>query len=504
MGLRDFTVFSVIKRNSELHRDRVAMICGEETITYGQLHERTNRLAKGLLQRGLARGDRIAVLAENSAEFVYLYAAAAKTGAVVVPVNWRLNQYEIGFVISDVGPKLIFAGENFQDTAARFISSTGGAAGVFSMAASNGVFEAFYELMDNDGDCPETDVGSPDPYVILHTAAVDGKPRGAVISHEGLILSCLQTLACWNLTERDCNLAFLPLFHITGLVFWLTVMQAGGTNVILPRFDPDLALKQIQDYRVTVFAEFPPILATLLDRNRELSFDLSSLRIIGGIETPDTAKRCEQETGATFWAAYGQSETSGLVTYAPYFERLGSAGRPGLMTDVGIMDDLGNLLPPEATGEIVIRGPVVFRGYWNREEDAQHTLRYGWSHTGDMGRMDRDGYLYYAGRLPEKDLIKPGGENVYPAEVEKAILEHPLVEEACVIGVPDRQWGEAVKAICVIKEGESLDPTELIDFVAARIARYKKPKHVVFVGELPKTKDGLVDRTLVKTLHSGG
>jgi len=474
------------------------LICADERITYGQLQERADRVARGLSHAGVDKGDRIGVLAENSAEFVYLYAAAAKVGAVVAPINWRLKPDEIEFVISDVSPKLMFVGDNLQDMAAPLISLIGCVQRSYSMSGGNQGFAAFEDLMQNNGKCSDVDVCSDDPYLILHTAAVSGKPRGAVISHGGLVMSCLQTLACWNLSERDCNLGSLPLFHVTGLVFWLTVMQAGGTNVILPRFDADLALKHIQNDKVTIFAEFPPILTTILDRNKELNCDLSSLKIVGGIEHPDTVKRCELETGATFWAAYGQSETSGLVSYAPYFERLGSAGRQGLMTEVEIMDDHGNFLPPGATGEIVVRGPIVFKGYWNLEEDNEYTFRHGWHHTGDLGRMDGDGYLWFEGRAPEKELIKPGGENVYPAEIEKVILEHGDVKDVVVIGVPDTQWGEAVKAVCVLNEGAGLAPADIIEFVAARIARFKKPKYVVFVSELPKTGDGSFDREKIK------
>jgi acyl-CoA synthetase (AMP-forming)/AMP-acid ligase II len=355
--------------------------------------------------------------------------------------------------------------------------------------------------MENDGDCPESDVHSDDAYVIIHTAAVAGKPRGAICSHAGLLVANLQSMCCWHLTDKDCYLIVLPLFHLAGLGTTLNVMHAGGKNVILPRFDPDLVLKHIQEDKVTIFFAFPPMLTTLLDRNEELNYDLSSLRIVTGLDQPDTIKKFEELTGSTFWSAYGQSETSGLVTLAPYFERLGSAGLTGFMAEVEVMDEHGNILGRDKTGEIIVRGPMVFKGYWNPEKANEYTFRDGWHHTGDMGRFDGDGYLWYVGRMPERDLIKPGGENVFPAEVEKVILEHPMVAEVSVIGVTDTQWGEAIKAICVLEMGKDISASELIEFVAARIARYKKPKHVVFVSSLPKTDDGLIDRKRVKALY---
>jgi long-chain acyl-CoA synthetase len=276
---------------------------------------------------------------------------------------------------------------------------------------------------------------------------------------------------------------------------------AGGTNVLLPKFDSDQALEVIQEHKVTIFAEFPPMLMSMLDRNRELQCNLSSLRHVAGMDLPDTVKRFEEESGATFWVGFGQSETSGVVTMAPYFERLGSAGRPCMMSEVRIVDEHDHFVETEKSGEIVVRGPAVFKGYWNLEKETEHTFRKGWHHTGDMGRLDADGYLYHMGRVPEKELIKPGGENVYPAEVEKAILEHPLVQETVVFGVPDEKWGEAVKAVCVLRKGGTLRVSELSEFVASRIARFKKPKHITFVLELPKRKDGSVDREEVKAKY---
>jgi acyl-CoA synthetase (AMP-forming)/AMP-acid ligase II len=290
----------------------------------------------------------------------------------------------------------------------------------------------------------------------------------------------------------------LPLFHLGGLGSILNVMQAGGASIIIPKFDIDHALKHIHEDKVTFFMEFPPMLEALLDKAQEGNYDLSSLRLALGLDNPDAARRFEEMTGGAFWAAYGQSEVSGLVSMSPYFERTGSVGRPGFMAEIEIMDDYGNILEIGETGEIVVRGPVVFNGYWNLPEDNEYTFRDGWHHTGDMGRFDEDGFLFYAGRKAEKELIKPGGENVYPAEIEKVVIEHPLVDEVSVIGVPNKKWGEAIKAICVLKPGETLTEDELIEFVAARIARYKKPKYVAFVTHLPKTKDGLIDRERVK------
>jgi len=259
-----------------------------------------------------------------------------------------------------------------------------------------------------------------------------------------------------------------------------------------------MALKHIQEDKVSMIPVFPPILSTLLERNKELNYDLTSLRIVGGLDTPETIQQYESQTGGTFWTGFGQTETTGIISYGVYREKPGAAGIPGVLTEMEIMNESGNMVKTGETGEIVIRGPVVFRGYWNLAKETEYAFRNGWHHTGDMGRLDEDGYLFYAGRMPEKELIKSGGENVYPSEVEMAILEHPRVTEACVIGVADEQWGEAVKAVCVLQKDESLAQAELAEFVASKIARYKKPRYITYVSELPKTADGSIDRAKVK------
>ncbi|MFH2132249.1 MAG: AMP-binding protein [bacterium] len=501
MGLYDYTLYSIIKRNARIHRQETAWTCGDIRISHQAFLEKVDQLSAGLSAAGLKKGDRIAVLSQNNLEFVYLYGVAAKTGAIMLPINWRLQPDEVAYILQDGAPRFLFVSEDFHDLADQLVPKTESLSKIYNMGPATGNFAAFDDLSAVESSDIEVDVSAEDPFVVIHTAAVAGKPRGATITHRGLILSNIQGMVIWQLSDRDCHLCMLPLFHVAGLGVALNVMQAGGKNVILPKFDPVQALKHIQEDRVTLFIEFPPMLSTLLDQNEALKYDLSSLRIMGGLDMPDTIKRYEDATGGVFWTAFGQSETSGFVTFAPYFEKLGSAGKPAFLAEVEIMDPLGKLLEAGQSGEIVVRGPLVFQGYWNLEADNAYTFREGWHHTGDKGRFDEEGYLFYEGRMPEKELIKPGGENVYPSEVEKAILEHPQVLEVSVIGVPDKKWGEAVKAVCVLKDGGSLPEAELIEFVAERIARFKKPQQVVYVSALPKAKDGSIDRESVKAEH---
>jgi long-chain acyl-CoA synthetase len=296
----------------------------------------------------------------------------------------------------------------------------------------------------------------------------------------------------------------LPLFHISGIGQILAVQAAGGASVVLRRFEPEEACAVISRERATLFFEFAPMLGQILDRREAANHDLSSLRAVWGLDSPETIARFEAACpGVHFFVGYGQSETSGLVTLGPARERSGTAGRPMPLTALTLLDEEDRPAPPGEVGEIALRGPLVFRGYWERPDDTAFTFRSGWHHTGDMGRFDPDGYLVYAGRSPAKELIKSGGENVYPAEVEAAIRAHPAVAEAVVFGVPDPQWHEAVKAVCVLRLGAVAEAAEIIAFVGERLARYKRPKAIVFADELPRSAAGTLDRAAVKARHGG-
>ena len=501
MGLHNYTAYHAIRRNAALYGDALSLRSGMLRIGHRELLGQVDRLVRGLDREGVKSGDRLAILGNNSPEYVFLLCAAARIGAIVVPINWRLKSEEVDHILHDATPKAIFADPEYLLLAATAVSECRFVEKRCVIGEQEGGFEPFAALMSDPGTGMEgKEPGLEDPYLIIYTAAVQGKPRGAVLSHRNVIASNLQYACSLGLNRRDVHIGMLPLFHIAGLGMLFATMHVGGANLLTPKFDADRALDHIEEDKATLLVEFPPVLKTLLDKAAGKKTDLSSLRCAVGLDQPETVKRFAAMTGATYWTGYGQSETTGFITFSPYFERAGSAGPPNAVSQVGIRGEDGALLGPGEVGEIVVRGPMVFCGYWNRDEDNRTTFRGGWHHTGDLGKLDADGYLWYAGRAPEKELIKTGGENVYPAEVEKAILEHPKVEQVAVIGVPDSEWGEAVKAVCVLSEGV-MEGEELAEFVANRIARYKKPRHVVFVPSLPKRADGSIDRDKVKALH---
>jgi long-chain acyl-CoA synthetase len=271
----------------------------------------------------------------------------------------------------------------------------------------------------------------------------------------------------------------------------------------MSKFDADRAVELIDQKRVSVTFDFAPILSSILDAAETSGTSLASLRAVLGLEAPETIERYENATGGTFYCMYGQTETSCLATMGPYRDCPGAAGRTIPFAQVRLVDDYDRPVADGQVGEITMKGPMIFKGYWNLSQDNAHTFRDGWHHTGDLGRFDENGFLWYAGRKAEKELIKPGGENVYPSEVEKVVMKHPAISATVVFGVPDPKWKEGIKAVCVLEPGQSLEPKALIDFVGERIARFKKPQYVEFVDALPLSEDGSPDRAKIKEQYGG-
>lgn len=499
MSLRAFTLDDLVRRNALLHGERAAFIHEGGTVSHARYAGRIAQLAAGLGGLGVGTGDRMAVLAPNSIEFAELFGAAARLGAILVPINARLSAEEIAHVVEDVDPRVVIVAAAMRDRipaaaiAGRKLVALGEAVDGWSR------FEDLYtkgsreEAAAIDGDAG---------LLIIHTAAVGGQARGALLSHAGLIAAAQQSQACWQLGPDDVAVGVLPLFHVAGIGLMLSAQFAGGATLVLARFDPDALVAAIDAHRGSIMTTFPPMLGETIAAAERTGASLESLRAVTGLDTPETIARFEERCpDARFWVGYGQTETCGMVTLSPFRDRPGSAGQPTPLGIVAIVDDADQPVASGQAGEIVVRGPLVFQGYWGRESDNAETFRGGWHHTGDLGRYDDDGYLWYQGRSPAKELIKPGGENVYPAEVERTLCEHPDIVEAVVFGVPDARWGEAVVAACVCRQGASPDAQEVIEFVGGRIARYKKPSRVHFMTDAPRTEAGTIDRAAVKAKY---
>ncbi len=498
--MRSFTLYDLYHRNARIAGKTDALVWESERMSFADLLNHADALAGGLAGEGIGKGDRLAILAHNDYRFFLLFGAAAALGAVAVPINWRLSDEEIGYILKDSGAKALVVDKRQADRIRQPPFRDVPDLAVFPMTAAGDGSVSIDSLLAAEPRTPVS-VEDRDPFCLIYTAAVEGKPRGAVLTHGNMIYGNLQTIATMGLTPKDAYINMLPIFHITGLNLSFSVMHAGGMNVVIEKFDEKRVVEETAKEKISVWGSFPPMLSRLTEAVEAASEPIPSLRHVMGLDGPDPIRAFEKKTGATFWMLYGQTETSGLVTFSPASEKPGSAGKQGLLTQVRVVDESENEVPIGEPGEILVQGPLVFQGFWNRDEDNRRTFRGGWHHTGDLGALDEDGYLWFKGRKPEKELIKPGGENVYPAEVEAVILEHPDVTAVSVIGVPDPRFGEGIKAVCVLKEGAVLPAEDLKEFVASRIARYKKPGYVVFVESLPRKPDGGIDREQVKQTY---
>ncbi|MCG8683329.1 MAG: AMP-binding protein [Desulfobacterales bacterium] len=498
-SLYNLTMFDFYQRNTLLNKTGCAIHFNGEDHSFDTLFQDTCRLINGLAALKLPAGTRVAILSKNHPAFFHLFGAAAALNLCLVLINRRLSIEEISHVIDDTTPQIIICDTEMEEQVKEIQSDHDHLDQCYTI---DGNFSGLY-APDQEGAMDLAEQSDPkSPYVIIHTAAVQGKPRGAVLSQENVILANIQLAHTFGLDAGKTYMNILPLFHIMGVNFGLATLMAGGKNVIVEKFDPQLSLDLIQEQKVTIFGSFPPILTTLLDLIKEKGpFNLSSLEIVGGLEMPDTVKEWEAATSSKFWTMYGQTETSGLITFSEYFEQPGSAGTISPLAKIAIADDHDNILPANTVGEILVKGPLVFQGYWNEDDLNAFTFRQGWHHTGDLGLIDENGFLFFKGRKAEKELIKPGGENVFPAEVEKAILAHEAVTQACVFGVPDSKFGEGIKAVCTLEPGKDLVKEDLIAFTGTLIAGYKKPRYVEFIDEMPQTQDGEIDRAKIKELY---
>ena len=499
MDAQAFTIYDMMARGAALYRDAPALIQGTQQWSFRQLLERADSLAAGLGGLGLARGDRICILAQNDVAYVDLYAACARQGVIAYPINWRLTAQEVERVVERADPKMMVADASTLSVVGDWPRTQRRLAHWYQFGDAPGPgFQALSSLYREGAPPPVADVSSDDPFAVISTAAVDVIPRGAVLTHANVLTASLVVIATLGFTAADRYLLALPLFHITALGNLVAHMHAGGASVVVARFDADEAVRLIDAHRVTHVSDFPPVLSNLLDAAQKLGSKLPSLKHVSGLDVPPTIQRLHAETQAQFWTGFGQSETSGFVSIQRVRDNPGAAGKPIPVCRVRLVDDYDRDVPVGTPGEIVVRGPVVFQGYFGQPDVTAYTLRNGWHHTGDVGRFDDDGWLYYVRRKPEKELIKPGGENVYPAEVESVIVQMDGVSSVCVYGVPDVKWGEAIKAVVEVRPADRYTAQQIGDFVVSKIARFKRPTRVVFTEALPRTAEGGVDRDAVK------
>ena len=489
--------------------DTVALVHGEgERLTYRELADDADRVSALLWHRGIRKGDTVAYLGENSPDFMRVLFGAAQLGAIFVPLNTRLAAPEFAYMLTDSAARVLIHDPEFAERVAPGVEAANVVHVIMTgegEAASPGLSTLLHHASRGHAD---TTVTLDDPAAIIYTSGTTGKPKGAVLSHGNLTWVSLNCIVDYDVVSSDVNLLISPLFHVASLGMGaLPVLMKGGTIVLEKGFDAGRVLRLIAEHGVTMLSGVPTTYQLLADHPDWDATDLSTLAKLtcGGSAVPTRILNAYEQRGLSFSQGYGMTETSpGATSLSPAMtrEKQGSVGLPHFFTDVRIADENGAMVPRGTVGEIEISGPNVFLGYHGKPEaTAEAFTSDGWFRSGDLGYLDADGYLYIADRL--KDMIISGGENIYPAEVENLISDLPGVSGVAVIGVPDERWGEVPWAVVTMRDGAELDVAFVRESLDGKIARYKIPKNVVVVDELPRTASGKVRKPDLRQRFGG-
>jgi fatty-acyl-CoA synthase len=495
-----------VRKWASIRPDKIATISEETTLTYGQLARRVNRLANLIHKKGIKKGDRVAVLLYNSKEYVEIVLALSTTGAILVPLNFRLSGEELEFILKDSESETLVFDEEFMHVVEAIKANipiregnyicVGKAICSWAINYEKTVMEESPEEFRAD-----RSIDGEDPQIIMYTSGTTGLPKGTILSHRKTFYNVLNADIFYGLTSEDILLVSRALFHSGGLLVEAAPMlYKGGTIILNKNFKPQQILETIEKYRVTVIEAAATIYKFILQQCDLRKYDLSSLRccFTGGERVPPSLLIEYLNKGITISQCYGQTETS-TITWLPLEEaqrKLGSVGIPVFHGNVKIINKEGREVKPGEVGEIIVSGPILMTAYWRRPQQTEETIKDGWLHTGDLAKLDEEGFIYIVDR--EKDMFISGGENVYPAEVEKIYLENPNILNVAIVGVPDERWGEVGIVFIVMKKGEELTEEEALKLCEGRIARYKIPRHVAFLTELPMTASQKIRRNKVR------
>ena len=478
--------------------DRPALTFEGVTRSYRQMAQDINRLATALKAGGICRGDRVGYLGLNNPLYFDLLFAAARLGAIFVPLNFRLTGPELDYIINDAGVHTLVADGPHRPV----IDSVRAALCCRRYVSADGPADGWQAASDFVGNAVPLANGEPadddDIAVIMYTSGTTGQPKGVMLTHGNLWWANVNGGLVADISERDVSIVMAPLFHIGGLNVTPLAGWQKGAHILLHRnFDPARFLADVASYRVTSTFAVPAMLLFISQQPDFETADLSSLRLIlcGGAPVPEPLLRLYNARGVPLNQGYGLTETAPSGTYLGNdfaLAKLGSAGKPSFFVDLRIVGEDGRTpLGPHERGEVIMRGPNIMRGYWNKPEATAAAIdAEGWFHSGDIGYLDEDGFLYICDRL--KDMIISGGENIYPAEIEATLYAHPAIAEVAVIGEPNEKWGESVTAIAALKPGTSLDLETLRAWATERLARYKLPTRLEIIDALPRNPAGKV------------
>lgn len=501
-----------LARREMLSPNKVALIDtlhDRREITYREWNRAANRTARFLCALGVKKGDRVAVLSMNCVEYLDVWFACGKLGAILQNLNWRLTPAELSGLAADATPIVLVYGPDFT---AQVSTLRENATSVEHFVTLDGTRRSsphdktFIERnTQEDAPIPAVEIAPDDPWVICYTGGTTGLPKGAILTHGSITWNSINTVVSWGLRPDDVTILNAPLFHTGGLnVFTAPLVHIGGTSIVCRSFDPEQVYKLMGEYGVTVYFGVPAMFIAMQGHPAWQDADFSRLRILisGGAPCPMPVFERFWERDVPFKTGYGMTESGPNTFWLPDEQirsKPGAVGYPLFHIEVKVVLPDGAECEPGEVGELLIRGKQVCAGYWDHPEETARTFEGGWLHTGDLARRDADGCYYIVGRL--KDMIISGGENIYPAEVESVLAAHPAVADVALIGVPDLKWGEVGHAVVVLRTAHQATEAGLIEFCRQRLARYKVPKSIRFTDTLPLTGAGKVDkRALVQEL----
>jgi acyl-CoA synthetase (AMP-forming)/AMP-acid ligase II len=503
------TILDILEKDLQNNPQKIRVIFEDKRFTSSEFNIRINKFANALKDLGLKRGDRVGVLLRNCNQYLEIPFATAKIGVITVTANFRLTGKELTHIFKDSGSKILITGYEFEETIKEILPELKEIRHVISVGGDRSFGLDYEEILSQAKDkSPTYNLTEDDVVFIMYTSGTTGLSKGAMVTSRNLISSVINEISVINTPPSSIALQVMPLYHVVWVDTLHYILRAKTT--VIANFDPQNILKIIEKERVSHTMMVPAMIGALVNYPDLKKYDLKSLKLIsyvGSLMPTSLLKQGFNIFGNIFLNQYGVTETCACLSYMSPQEhiflgsekekkRLASIGREQTCCRIQIFDENERSLPPGKVGEIVARGPQVMKGYWNKPDETTKAIKNGWFHTGDLGYMDEEGYIYLVDR--KVDMIISGGENIYSREIENVLYSHPKVKESAVIGIPDEKWGEQIKAFIAVKEGEKLEEEEIIDFCKKSLAKFKIPKLIEFTDELPKDPNGKILKRVLK------